>query len=153
VEAAVGGIEKLGAVNHGDGLAVFAAEAFVKMLVVDAAGAGVVQGLGRDAEVAGHLGDLLGGGASGGGMAIAADGVGLNGHLVLDGRVGMGWMIEIKRVLGSDKPVGGGDAAVGGADGDAVGARGAGEGFEAAAGEAAMKFLRIGKDFIADTKP
>jgi hypothetical protein len=87
------------------------------------------------------------------GVAIAADGVLLDGDLVLDGLVGMGRMIEVEGVLGSDHPMGGSDAAVGGAEGDAPGAGRAGERFEAAAGEAAMKFIGMGKNLAAQAQP
>ena len=45
------------------------------------------------------------------------------------------------------------DAVVGGADGDAPGAGGTGEGWGAAAGEAALQFGGIGEEFGANDRP
>ena len=82
--------------------------------------------------------DFLAGKCDADGMAIAADGVRLDGHLVLDGLVGMGRVIEVHCVLGSDEPMGRSDATIGGADGDAPGARRSGEAFATTASEAAV---------------
>ena len=149
-----GGVEGIGSVDDGDGVfAVFAAEASFGLFLEVAAIAGIPEGGVGDAEPFGDTLGILAGGADVDGPTIAVEGVELDEDFVLDGLVRVVGVIEIHRVLGGDDPVGGGDAAIGGADGDAPGARGTGEGFGAAAGEAAVKFLWIGEDLFAQLQP
>jgi len=98
-----------------------------------------------------HIGRILAGKADG--MAIAADGVGLNCDFVLDGLIGMVRMVQVHRVLGSDDPMGRGDAAIGGADRDAPGAGRLGKGLFSATGQATREFLCIGKNLFSQTQP
>ncbi len=72
---------------------------------------------------------------------------------MLDGGVGMMGMIEVEGVLGGDEPMVGVDAVVVGAEGEAAVAHGPAEHGLAAAGEAAVKLVRVGLKVRTDAFP
>jgi len=152
VVGAVAGIEELAVGGkEWDGAAAFAAEAADGGFFELAAMAGVEEHFGRNPQPLGHICGILP--ADSHRMAIPADRVRPDDQLMLDWLIRMPRMVQIHRMVGHDDPMGWRDPPIRGTNRNTPRPRRPGEGFRAAAGQATMQRLWIGKNFLPQLQP